>query len=300
MTRIAAIDVGTNTVLCLVADVHADGRLAVLADEERFARLGEGVDANGRLTEAAMARVLDRLAAAKATAERYDAEQIVIGATSASRDASNTADLAARVYDTLGLDYRVLSGEEEAALTFRGTLAMVPGLDAACVLDIGGGSTEIVVGKAKAQPHYRVSLDVGSVRLTERFLKSQPPAAFQIAEAERTLGAVLGMVPREQIIGLPLVEGGGTAHVLAVLIGETNPAPTVPYATVCRWRDRLLALTPAEVRALDPELLTGREDVTAAAVLLLDAVMKRFGFDAFIASPGGLRHGLALHAAEPS
>ncbi|NNF57970.1 MAG: exopolyphosphatase, partial [Rhodothermaceae bacterium] len=210
------------------------------------------------------------------------------------------ADLADRVRATLGLDYRVLSGEEEAAMTFRGTLAMVPGLDAACVLDIGGGSTEIVVGEASAPPHYRISLDVGSVRLTERFFRNQPPTAVQIAAAERTLDAVLGMVPREPITEVPLVEGGGTARVLAALIGATAPVPTIPYATVRAWRDQLLALTPTEVRALHPSLLTGREDVTAAAVLLLDTVMQRFGFDAFIASAGGLRHGLALDAAEAS
>ena len=222
----------------------------------------------------------------------------MIGATSASRDAVNTPDLADRVRETLGLDYRVLSGEEEAALTFRGTLAMVPGVDAACVLDIGGGSMEVVVGRVGEPPQYRISLDVGSVRLTERFFRTQPPTSVQIADAERALDAVFGMIPQDIAGGLPLVEGGGTARVLAALAQVTERVPVIPRDTVRTWRDRLLKLTPDEVRALAPGLLTGREDVTAMAALLLDAVMRRFGFEDFIASPGGLRHGLALEAVE--
>jgi len=295
--RIAAIDVGTNTVLCLVADVHADGRLEVLADEERFARLGEGVDAAGRLTDAAMARALDRLAASKATAARWGAGRVVVGATSASRDARNVGVLAARVRERLGLDYRVLSGEEEALLTFRGALAMVPGITEACVLDVGGGSTEVVAGRRDAPPRFRVSLDVGSVRLTERFFTLLPPAAAAVREAEAAVDAALAAVPEAAVRGLPLVEGGGTARVLAALAGVEGDAPAIPLATVRAWRDRLLGMAPEAVRALAPDLLTGREDVTAAALLVLERAMRRFGAEAFVASPGGLRHGLALEAA---
>ena len=124
---------GTNTVLCLVANVHPDGRFDVLADEERFARLGERVDATGKLADAAMDRVLVCLAECKAVAERLDAKSIVIGATSASRDATNTDELISRVRAELALDYRVLSGDEEAKLSFRGALAMVPGVFKACL-----------------------------------------------------------------------------------------------------------------------------------------------------------------------
>lgn len=295
--RVAALDVGTNTVLCLVADVHADGRLDVVADEERFARLGEGVDAAGRLTEAAMTRTLDRLAASKATAERLGAERIVIGATSASRDARNVDVLAARVCGQLGLAYRVLSGEEEAALTFRGTLVMVPEVAEAVALDVGGGSTEVAAGRRGAAPRFRASLDVGSVRLTERFFARQPPDAAAVREAEAAVEAALAAVPEAAVRGLPLVEGGGTARVLAALAGVEGAAPAIPLVTVRAWRDRLLGLTPEAVRALAPGLLAGREDVTAAALLILEGVMRRFGAGAFVASPGGLRHGLALEAA---
>jgi exopolyphosphatase/guanosine-5'-triphosphate,3'-diphosphate pyrophosphatase len=284
-------------VLCLVADVRPGGRLGVVADEERFARLGEGVDAAGLLSEAAMARALDRLAAARATAERLGAERIVIGATSASRDARNADVLAARVRHALALDYRVLTGEEEARLTFRGTLAMVPEIAEACVLDLGGGSTEVAVGRRGEAPRFRTSLAVGSVRLTERFFTSLPPEAGAVEAAERAVEAALAAVPEAAVRGLPLVEGGGTARVLSALTGAEGLAPAIPYADVRAWRDRLLAMRPEAVRALRPDLLAGREDVTGAAVLILERIMHRLGFAAFVASPGGLRHGLALEAA---
>jgi exopolyphosphatase/guanosine-5'-triphosphate,3'-diphosphate pyrophosphatase len=295
--RVAAIDVGTNTVLGLVADVRADGRLDVLADEERFARLGEGVDASGRLTDAAMARALASLAATKATAGRLSADRIAIGATSASRDARNVGTLAARVRAELGLGYRVLTGDEEALLTFQGALTMVPDVAEACVLDVGGGSTEVVVGAKSQAPRFRVSLDVGSVRLTERFFTLLPPEAAAVREAEEAVDEALAAVPEEVARGLPLVEGGGMARVLAALAGMPGDAPAIPLAAVRAWRDRLLALPPDAVRALAPRLLTGREDVTGTALLILERAMRRFGAGAFVASPGGLRHGLALEAA---
>jgi len=221
----------------------------------------------------------------------------LLGATSASRDARNVDVLARRVRAELGLDYRVLTGEDEARLTFRGALAMVPGAPEACVIDIGGGSTEFAVGRRSEPPRFRLSLDVGSVRLTERFLPTLPAVASAIRAAEAAIDAALDAVPEEAVRGLPLVEGGGTARVLAVLAGMKEVAPVIPRATVRAWRDRLLALSPGAVRALAPGLLTGREDVTGTAALILERVMRRFGFDAFIASPGGLRHGLALEAA---
>ena len=295
--RIAAIDVGTNTVMCLVADVHPDGRLDVLADEERFARLGEGVDEIGRLTETAMDRVVARLAECKATAERYNAEGIVVVATSASRDATNTRELIRRVWDELRLDYRVISGEEEADLSFRGALAMVPGASEACVLDVGGGSTEIIVGGV-GEIRYRISLDMGSMRLTERFFSSQPPSTREIHQAEREVRAGLETIPHDTLDGLLLIEGGGTARVLASLTGADRRSPVIPWHLVREWRGLLLAMSADEIRALNPSIFTGRENIAGAALLILEDVMRCFGFMTFVAGEGGLRHGLALQNAE--
>lgn len=293
--RICAIDVGTNTVVSVVADVE-DGVIAVLADEERFARLGQGVDASGRLAPEAMDRVLDRLVSAAATAERLGAERVVIGATSASRDAANVGELQDRVRETLGLDYRVISGVEEAALSFRGALAMLPAVDAATVVDIGGGSTEVVTGTRAAGVAFRTSLDVGSVRLTERHFAVRPPPESAVAAAEADVRRALEAVPSDAPAGLPLVATGSVARVLAHLSSADGAG--VPYAAVAEWRARLLGLTPAEALAVAPDVLAGREDVVAAAVLVLETTMRTLGAEAYLATPGGLRHGLALQAAE--
>ncbi len=296
--RICAIDVGTNTVVSVVANVADDGDLTVLSDETRFARLGQGVDASGRLAPEAMDRVVDRLAGAKATAERLGAERIVIGATSASRDATNAADLVERVREELGLEYRVLSGVEEAALSFRGALAMLPGVEAATVVDIGGGSTEIVTGRAEEGPSFRTSLDVGSVRLTERHFATRPPSASAVEAAERDVAEALRAVPDGTTDGLPVVVTGSVARIFAQLSECVGEAPSVPHASVAEWRRELLARTPAEALALAPDLLDGREDVIAAAVLILDTVMRTLGAETYTATPGGLRYGLALETAE--
>ena len=298
--RLCAIDVGTNTVNSLVADV-ADGRLAVVADEERFARLGQGVDASGRLAPEAMDRAVGCLAAAQATAVRMGAERVVIGATSASRDAENVDVLRARVRRELGLDYAVVSGEREAALSFRGALAMLPtaadgGLDAAVVVDVGGGSTEVAVGSRAGGVAFRRSVDVGSVRFSERFLRPAPPPAEAAARAEAAVRHALATVPAEVVAGCPVVATGSVARLLARLAGVDGPAPFVPAGTVAEWRARLLALTPEATLALAPDRLAGREDVVAASVLIVDTLLSAFGATGYVATPGGLRHGLALAA----
>lgn len=305
--RICAIDVGTNTVQSVVADVTAAGGFEIVADEERFARLGQGVDAARRLAPEAMDRAVACLRAAQATAERLGAEAVVIGATSASRDASNVGDLVARVRDELGLDYRVLPGEQEAALSFRGALARWPDAPGGpvVVVDVGGGSTEIALGTAAAGVSSRTSLDVGSVRLTERRFAARPPAADSVAEARadvtRAFAAVPGAIAEAVAAGAPVVATGSVSRLLARLAGfdtsEGAPPPHVPIAAVAEWSERLLALTPEETLALDPAALAGREDVAAASVLVLRTVLEALGAVQYVTTRGGLRHGLALAAA---
>ena len=292
--RICAIDVGTNTVMSVVADV-AGGRLEILADEERFARLGQGVDASGRLAPEAMDRVVDRLAGALATADRLGAERVVVGATSASRDASNVGELQARVRAELGLDYRVISGAQEASASFRGALALLPDLDAALVVDIGGGSTEAALGTRHGGVGSRQSVDVGSVRLTERHFSARPPSPEAVGRAQADAAAAYAAVAFERPDDVPLVATGSVGRLVARLAEAERE---VPLQAVEAWRDRLLALTPDQALAVAPDVLAGREDVAAAALLLLAAALVRFGADAYVPTAGGLRHGLALEAAE--
>ena len=303
--RICAIDVGTNTVQSVVADVTAGG-LTILADEERFARLGQGVDASHRLAPEAMDRAVACLRAAQVTATRLGADRTVIAATSASRDAANVDVLVARVRGELGLDYRVIAGETEAALSFRGALARWPGAPGGpvVVVDVGGGSTEVALGTASAGVSARVSLDVGSVRLTERRFGTRPPGADAVdvarADIVRAFEAVPPAIAAAVAAGAPLVATGSVSRALARLAGfDTAGAapPTVPASDVAVWSERLLSLTPEETLALDPKSLAGREDVVAASVLVLRTVMEALGAPGYVTTRGGLRHGLALSEA---
>ena len=289
--RICAIDVGTNTVVSVVADV-ADRQLAVVADEERFARLGQGVDASGRLAPDAIDRVLDRLGQAQQTAERLGAEKTVIAATSASRDAANVGELVERVRRELGLEYRVISGVEEAALSFRGALAMRPALAEACVVDIGGGSTEVVAGTRAEGVAFRTSLDVGSVRLTERWVRAYPLSDATQEAIRADVQSALAGVDRQRVGGVPVVATGSVATWIA---GADERAS---LADVADWRATLAGRTPDEVLALAPDRMKGREDVIAASVLILEAVLVAFGAEAVLSTRGALRHGLALQTAE--
>lgn len=290
MNRIATIDVGTNTALLLVADV-GDGHLEIVREADRYVRLGQGVDAHRRLAPEAIARVVAALTDYKAIADDLGAETVVIGATSASRDARNLDELTEQVRG-LDLDYRVISGREEALWTFRAACSAYPDLEAVCVIDIGGGSTEVVVGSPDDAEPERTSVDIGSVRLTERWLPDLPPSPEAIAAAEAMADEAFNALTVDA--SRPLLGSSGTVRVLGALARPDAPTAPVAAETVRAWRDKLLALSAAEVLALNPDLLAGRADVYAAGVLILDAFMQRFGFEAIRPSPRGLRHGLAL------
>lgn len=293
--RVAAIDVGTNTVLLVVADV-VDGRLSVLADQERFARLGQGVDATGRLAPEAMERVVARLAECLDVAREFEAQVVVVGATSASRDASNTPELAHRVRVELGVEYRILPGPVEAELTFLGAMSMLdPVPPRAVVVDVGGGSTEVVAGRAGAPPTSRMSTDVGSVRLAERCLHRLPAPAADVRAAEAVAQAALALVPDDVAALRPVVAAAGTARVAAALAGRAL-GTAVRTDDVLAWRDTLLGQSAADTLEMDPVLMAGRADVVGAGLLILVAAMRRFGAEEFVVTSGGVRHGLALLA----
>lgn len=290
MSRIATVDIGTNTALLLVADV-SEGAMTPVYEEDRYVRLGQDVDARRRLAPEAVERVLAALRAYKRKADELGATDFVIGATSASRDARNLGGLASRVRDELGVEYGLLSGDEEAIWSFRGACSAYPDLSAACVLDIGGGSTEIVAGPTGGEPE-RVSVDVGSVRLTERCFPTLPPSDEMAADAERTVADAFDGLRYDA--SLPLLGASGTTSALGRLANPITPDAPISAATVRAWRDRLLGLSAEDVLALNPAVLDGRADVYAAGVLILAAFMDRVGFDAVRPSPRGLRHGLVL------
>ena len=307
--RTAAIDVGTNTAQLLVADVR--GReIERVHVAERFVRLGEGVDASGRIGEAALDRLCRALADHRAAALDRGAERFVVGATSAVRDAANRADVARRIREATGLTFDLLSGEEEATWSFAAACAPYDDLDGPClVVDVGGGSTELVVGEAPSRqaPHYpraivdRISLDVGCIRLTERCFSGQPPPPGEVEAARRDVASALREAPPIPD-GAVVIGTAGTAGALACVdAGPERPydASTadpaiLPAERVQYWSERVMSLTVDEILDLHPAAMDGRADVFPVGVLILHAVLDRAGAPALRVSPYELRYGLLL------
>lgn len=304
--RLATIDVGTNTAKMLVAEGAGTG-FRSLYEERRFVRLGEGVDRHGAIGAEAVARLVAALTHFRDVAATYDVapERVVVGATSASRDARNLADVAAHVYDATGLTYRAITGAEEAALSFLGATSAWPDLAGpVAVVDIGGGSTE-VVGGVVGTSHFsfRVSLNVGSVRVTERCFTAQPAPPPEREAAAQLVQSTLAQAGLPRDPDRLLVGAAGTTGALARMhfgFGAwrevEGQALTMTRAEVHGWRERLATLTFDETLALNPRVMHGRADIFHAGLVVLDETMEALGAPALRISPRGLRHGLALRA----
>lgn len=301
--RRAVIDIGTNTILLLAAEVRPDGSIRVLTDEHRIARLGKGIDAGRRFTDEAFRRAEEALTAYRRRCDELGVEAITAVGTSALRDARNTPDLSARIEAAAGLRIEVLSGEDEALWTYRGGLhGLAPNERGDTVIDIGGGSTEIVTGSGSAVTLQR-SFDIGSVRLTERFLRTSPPTPGDLEAARRFVEDVLPSGYRPSVHGTRLVGVAGTVTTLAALhldLTEYAPAAvhghTVTMEEVRETFDGMRRMTLDDLRRMPP-MAPGREDIILAGMLILFAVMERYGFDAVTASDRGLRYGILMRDA---
>jgi len=276
VTRVGAIDIGTNSTRLLIADV--DG--VTLTDVERrsvVTRLGEGVDAERRLLDAPMARVRAVIDEYQQALSLAGAGVVVAVATSAARDAANGPAFLEQLAAQYGFIARILSGDEEARLTRRGVGAVDP---ATMILDVGGGSTELTLAE------FRTSLDVGSVRLTERFLHHDPPAAAELRAAAEFVAGLLPELEVHAAIGV-----AGTVTQLHELIGPLT-AGTVP-AELAR-----LATLPLAERAALPRMDPARAPVIVAGTIIVAEVLARYRLEELIWSRRDLLDGVALEAAE--
>lgn len=339
-TRVAAIDCGTNSIRLLVADLPdpaagPDAPLVDLARRMEVVRLGQGVDRTGRLAPEAIERTRVALAGYAAEIGQLGAERIRMCATSASRDASNADEFRAMVLDTLGVAPEVVTGEEEARLSFAGAVRGL-GADARApylVVDIGGGSTEFVLGsRASAAPDAAttapvgganafdgtgpqgpglptvdaaISVNIGCVRMTERHLVGDPPTAAEVAAAEAdvtaTVRRALEVVPGRRagtLIGL----AGSVTTVVAIAQGLTGYDPArihharVSYDEVARVTTDLLAMTVEERLAI-PVMHPGRADVIGGGALVLQTIMRETGLDTVVASEHDILDGIAYSLA---
>jgi exopolyphosphatase/guanosine-5'-triphosphate,3'-diphosphate pyrophosphatase len=297
--RVAAIDCGTNAIRLLVADVSGTELTDVVRHME-IVRLGEGVDRTGRLAPAAIGRTRAALADYAARIRAAGAERVRMVATSATRDAANADEFHAMVHDTLGLAPEVISGDEEARLSFTGAVRGLAAPGPYLVVDIGGGSTEFVVGDTDVAA--AVSVDIGCVRMTERHLHSDPPTPREIAAAEadiadhvvRALSAVRAAGAR-RLIGL----AGSVTTVTGLALGlsgyeaERIHHAEVSYTDVAKVTADLLSAT-RERRVALPVMHPGRADVIGAGALILRVVMERSGLDPVIASEHDILDGIAF------
>ena len=292
MTRVAAIDCGTNSIRLLVADVDAaTGSLIDLERRMEVVRLGQGVDRTGRLAPDALERTLDASRRYAQICADLAVERIRFVATSASRDAENRQDFIDGVRVALGVEPEVIGGEEEAALSFRGATGALAGKHPGplLVIDLGGGSTEIVLGTRS--PVATFSMDVGCVRLTERHLHDDPPTPEQIAAASADVSAALdaaaAVVPLGRtatLVGLAGTVTTVTAHALKLTSYDRDRIDGTSLradAVLASCAD-LLRRTRAERAAL-PFMHPGRVDVIGAGALVWSDVVSRVRADVAIA-----------------
>jgi exopolyphosphatase/guanosine-5'-triphosphate,3'-diphosphate pyrophosphatase len=297
---VAAIDQGTNSIRLLVARPLDDGSLEELARDLVITRLGKGVDASGRIDPASLERTLEVLASYCRRARALGAERIRVAATAAVRDASNREDYAKHVRELAGGDLEVLSGEREAELSFLGATR---GLDAPApflVVDIGGGSTEFVVGDE--EPLSSISTQTGSVRLTERFARSDPPDPRELEAMEAEVAAILDRVESRIAVrdARTLVAVAGTATTIqAMALDLPRYDPEAIHRTWLSTHDaeamlsRLASMTNAERVAL-PFMAPGRGDVIVAGAVVLVLVLRRLGFERALVSESDILDGLVF------
>lgn len=297
--NIAVIDIGTNTVLLLIAGIDSSGNITPLVYEQRIPRLGTGVDASKNLSMQSMQRVVQVLREYRSTMDTFTLDCTVVCGTSAVRDALNRDEFIALVRRETGFEIEVLSGGEEALWTYRGAISGVPGISRATVVDIGGGSTEITVGDTVSVAE-RVSLDIGSVRLTERFFKHDPPTHPELEKAIEVIENELVKAARFNFPGTTLIGVAGTATSLAILdqgIKEFNIHAVTNYTlkldTVYGLLRTLRSMTVEKILNLS-HIMEGRADVITAGVLILREVMAHYEFKEMIVSERGVRYGLVL------
>jgi exopolyphosphatase/guanosine-5'-triphosphate,3'-diphosphate pyrophosphatase len=301
--RAAAIDIGTNTVLLLVAERAANGTLHAVAERATITRLGEGVDRSRRLSSEGVARTRDCLSDYARVVREMSAERVSVVGTSAMRDANGGEELREIVRSLFGVDARVLSGEDEASLTFRGAIGglSIPSDQDVAVFDIGGGSTEVVMGRAgHGGPHiaFGKSYDMGSVRLTERYIAHDPPSIDERDTVTRVAESAFAGVPGPRESSAPIGVAGTMTTLASVSLG---------LAAYDARRVHGLELTLMELRRIVTRLATidldarkniagmepKRADVIVAGGLIAIALLDHWGASSVRVSDRGVRWGLA-------
>jgi exopolyphosphatase/guanosine-5'-triphosphate,3'-diphosphate pyrophosphatase len=304
------VDIGSNSTRLLIAD--ADPRACAVRElvrRSRVTRLGEGVDTTHSLSESAIARVMRTLADYRRTIDEHQCERNLAVLTAAVREAANGEALAERVRGDFGLDAHVLSGEQEAQLTFLGAMAEQPAEERRAssptvVIDIGGGSTEFIVGHS-TRARFHTSLQVGVVRMSERHIRTDPPSSEQLTDLARDARVTFlrGLPPSEIAVVKRAIAVAGTATSAAAIDQQLDPYDparvhgyTLPVAALERMRDRVAAMREAQRRALtglDPD----RAPTIIAGLVILHEALCVFALEDVTVSEHDILFGGALRLA---
>ncbi|NOY05249.1 MAG: hypothetical protein GXO82_01215 [Chlorobi bacterium] len=298
LMRIGVIDIGTNTMLLLIAECR-DNTVAGIEHAYRVTRLGRGVDAHRRIEEQTFRTCLQTIVGFWHSMKRYNCDRMIITGTSALREVTNRDEFIASVKSQTGLEVEVLSGEEEARWTFAGGLSSMPIDGLYAVLDIGGGSTELAIGTHVDLQRY-ASIDAGAVRITERFFRHDPPTPEELAKARTFILQGLEYFPVIDPLKTTVIGVAGTVTTLAAL--DRNLKTYIPDQVtghvlsrnfVEKTFHRFSSIPVQEIR----ELLTvepGRSDVITGGILILLTFMEHQNIESIVASDRGLRYGIAM------
>jgi exopolyphosphatase/guanosine-5'-triphosphate,3'-diphosphate pyrophosphatase len=288
---VAVIDIGTNTTRLLVAEIE-DGQVVELERRTAITRLGQGVDSSGRLAQEAMDRVAEAIAVYREVIDRLGAERLVALATSAMRDAENGPEFRGFLKERFGIEARTITGDEEARLTFLGATSARNDDHESVVIDIGGGSTEYVVGRPSHDPEFHVSTQMGSVRHTERFLHSDPPKNQELEQLAAAVGETVPDVSVEQGIAV-----AGTATSLAAIDGAEELHGYRMNLATCERIVAMLAGMPLDERRSVKGLHPDRAPTIVAGAVILTESIRALGLAEIEVSEADILHGAALNAA---
>lgn len=308
MARVAAVDCGTNSIRLLVADIDVEaGTSQELVREMRIVRLGQGVDRTGRIAEASMQRAFGAVEEFMDLVAEHEVRAIRFCATSAARDAENAEDFLVGIKDRAGVQAEVLDGEEEARVSFAGAIRSLPPLpEPLLVCDIGGGSTELILGGADGTIIAAESLDIGSVRLNERHLAGDPPSEEEIAAAVADIDQALDTCSVDPAEAGTVIGVAGTVTTLAAAVlhlghyDRTAIHHSVLRAEAVQRAVTVLLRMLIEQRRALPYMHPGRADVIGAGGLILDRILRRTTLDSMVVSEHDILDGIAWSLADPS
>ncbi len=288
MSRHSVVDVGSNTIHLLVGEVDGESVLPITG-EKVSARLGAGVEKTGRLDEERLALATEAISLFAGIAAMNGAPSPEILATSAVRDAENGQELVERVLNATGLKMRLISGEKEAALGFSGALSAVRHEGKVLVVDLGGGSAQLILGEISGRPKKRLSLPLGTNRTTERFVEQDPPSDAELVVLSEHVARLL---PGWDIGGARVVAVGGSARAILKLTRDRLTAERL-------WRlASEIRKSPSGVLAREHSLAPERARVLPAAITTLATILKHFGNEDLTVARAGVREGTLLALAE--